>query len=167
MFKGHGRPDECYIRIDLSYLRCTGSPQKSNCDKDKADDKKFDKDRVLIEADPLNAAISFLDTVILSTTINILSLFPFFQGNTEKKGKLTERIMVKGLIGVILGLNKDERDLRNACGNTAKVLFKQVNAKHEDNRFQKRVSQDSGEFTSCNHQQRFKLQLIFRTCSRF
>lgn len=58
----------------------------------------------VIEADPLNAAISFLDTVILSTTINILSLFPFFQGNTEKKGKLTERIMVKGLIGVILGL---------------------------------------------------------------
>ena len=58
----------------------------------------------MIEADPLNAAISFLDTVILSTTINILSLLPFFQGNTEKKGKLTERIMVKGLIGVILGL---------------------------------------------------------------
>ena len=60
----------------------------------------------VIEADPLNAAISFLDTVILSTTINILSLFPFFQGNTDAHSGQT-----------VLGEHGQERKRERAKGD--------------------------------------------------
>lgn len=51
-----------------------------------------------LHAEPLRAAISFLDVVILSSLINILSLLPLTQGNAVGK------FMVKLFTGIILAL---------------------------------------------------------------
>lgn len=52
----------------------------------------------VIRADPISAAVSFLDVVILSTTINVLSLLPLTQGNAVGK------LMVKLFTGIVLAL---------------------------------------------------------------
>ena len=52
----------------------------------------------VLHADPMGAAVSFLDTVILATMINVLSLLPLSQGNAAG------RFMVRIFTGVVLAL---------------------------------------------------------------
>ena len=54
--------------------------------------------RNVLHADPLGAAVSFLDTVILTTMINILLLLPLSQGNAAG------RFMVRIFTGIVLAL---------------------------------------------------------------